>query len=209
MGILAASYFWPWQWIVSPLAGVRKAPATDTPGWMRQSVQCSLLHLWSILSHQLPPPDDGDAMNSTDGQNRLEQIRALLAENPAETRTAILDFFKKEYGGTGFLMRTLAEENPEAFVRYALEADRRLGAPRVLEPKVAELVAIAASTALLCDHCLRAHIDSARSNGATWDEILDTILVAAHTAESSALSVALRAFKQEQARHAPAHEVEE
>lgn len=144
-----------------------------------------------------------------DGKNRLEQIQALLAENPAETRTAILEFFKSEYGGTGFLMRTLAEENPEVFIRYALEADRRLGAPRVLEPKIIELVAVAAATALLCDHCLRAHIGSARANGATWEEILDTILVAAHTAESSALSVALRAFKQEKSRHSTAHEVEE
>jgi AhpD family alkylhydroperoxidase len=148
-------------------------------------------------------------MNSIDGKNRLEQIRALLQENPAETRTAILDFFKEEYGGTGFLMHTLAEENPEAFVRYALEADRRLGAPRVLEPKMIELIAIAASTALLCDHCLKAHIGSAHANGATWEEILDAILIAAHTAESSALSVALRAFKQEKARHSPVREVEE
>jgi AhpD family alkylhydroperoxidase len=150
-----------------------------------------------------------DSMISMDGKTRLEQIQALLAENPAETRTAILDFFKKEYGGTGFLMRTLAEENPEVFIRYALEADRQLGAPRVLEPKMIELVAVAAATALLCDHCIKAHIGSARANGATWEEILDTILVAAHTAESSALSVALRAFKQEKARHATAHEVEE
>jgi AhpD family alkylhydroperoxidase len=148
-------------------------------------------------------------MDSMVGKERLERIQALLQESPAETRTAILDFFKKEYGGTGFLMRTLAEENPEVFVRYALEADRRLGAPRVLEPKTIELVAIAAATALLCDHCLRAHIGSARANGATWEEILDTILVASHTAESSALSVALRALKQEQARHGPVRELEE
>jgi AhpD family alkylhydroperoxidase len=148
-------------------------------------------------------------MSSIEGKKRLEQIQALLQENPEETRTAILDFFKEEYGGIGFLMRTLAEESPEAFVRYALEADRRLGAPRVLDPKTIELVAVAAATALLCDHCLKAHIASARTNGATWEEILDTILVAAHTAESSALSVALRAFRQEQARHSTVREIEE
>lgn len=144
-----------------------------------------------------------------DGKNRLEQIQSLLKENPEETRTAILGFFKQEYGGTGFLLRTLAEESPEVFVRYALEADRQLGAPRVLAPKVVELVAVGAAAALLCDHCLKAHIGSARANGAEWEEILDAILVAAHTAESSVLSVALRAFKQEKARHSNANEVEE
>jgi AhpD family alkylhydroperoxidase len=144
-----------------------------------------------------------------DGKQRLEQIQALLQENPEETRTAILDFFKEHYGGTGFLMRTLAEENPDAFIRYALDADRLLGTPRVLDRKTMELVAVAAATALMCDHCIKAHIGSARANGASWEEILDTILVAAHTAESSSLSVSLRAYKQEKARRSPAREREE
>ena len=136
-----------------------------------------------------------------DGKTRLDQIRALLDENPEETRTALLEFFQDEYGGTGFLVNTLAEENPAVFVRYVLEEDRLVGPPRTLDPKTQELVAIASATALLCDHCIKAHISSALSNGATWQEILDTILIAAHTAESSALSVALRAFKQEKSRH--------
>lgn len=144
-----------------------------------------------------------------DGKQRLEQILSLLRENPEETRTAILAFFQDHYGGNGFLMRTLAEENPAAFNRYALEADRLLGPPRALDPKMSELAALAASTALLCDHCLKAHIEGARSNGATWEEILDTIRIAAHTAESSSLSVALRAYKQEKARHGQARESEE
>lgn len=136
-----------------------------------------------------------------DGKTRLEQIQALLNENPAETRTALLDFFQAQYGGTGFLVNTLAEENPEVFIRYVLQADRLVGPPRALDPKTQELVAIASATAMLCDHCIKAHIGSAISNGATWQEILDTILIAAHTAESSALSVALRAYKQEKSRH--------
>lgn len=140
-------------------------------------------------------------MDDMDGQNRLAQIRALLAENPAETTAAILEFFKEQYGGTGFLMNTLAQEKPGTFILYALDADRLLGPPNALDPKMRELVAIAAATALMCDHCLKGHIDSARSNGATWEEILDTILIAAHLAESSALAVALRSYKQTKARH--------
>lgn len=135
-----------------------------------------------------------------DGKARLEQIQTWLRENPEELKTVILDFFKTQYGGTGFLMNTLAQENPEAFVRYALAADRQLGAPRALDPKTQELVAVAASTALMCDHCLQAHIGGARANGASWEEILDTLLIAAHTSQSSALSVAVRAYKQEKTR---------
>jgi AhpD family alkylhydroperoxidase len=135
-------------------------------------------------------------MNSMDGKERLARIRALLDENPAETGAAILDLFKEHYGGTGFLMNTLAQEQPGVFIRYALDGSRLLGAPRTLDPKTAELISVASATALMCEHCLKSHIDSAYSNGATWDEIFDTIMIASHICESSALSVALRSFKQ-------------
>ncbi len=140
-------------------------------------------------------------MEPMDGKSRLEQIRSLLAEDPAATAGAILDFFKEQYGGTGFLMNTLAQEKPSTFALYALDADRLLGPPNALDPKTRELISVASATALMCDHCLKGHIDSAYSNGASWDEILDTILIAAHIAESSALAVALRSFKQTKARH--------
>jgi AhpD family alkylhydroperoxidase len=133
--------------------------------------------------------------------DRLDQIRALLDDDPAATTAAIMQFFKTHYGGTGFLMRTLAEEKPAAFIRYALDGDRLLGPSRALDPKMIELISVASATALMCDFCLKAHIDSALSNGATWEEVMDTILIAAHIAESSALSVALRSFKQVKARH--------
>jgi AhpD family alkylhydroperoxidase len=142
------------------------------------------------------------------GKERLAEIQALLAENPQELGAALLEFFQEQYGGTGFLLRTLAEENPDVMVRYVLDEDRLLGPPRMLDPKVQELVALASATALQCDHCIKAHIGSALSNGATWQEILDTILIAAHTTESSVLSVALRSFKQEKARHVHAREAE-
>lgn len=143
------------------------------------------------------------------GTERLAQIRALLNAAPAETAAAIMDFFTEQYGGTGFLMRTLATEKPSAFVHYALAVDRQLGPPRALDPKMQELVAVAAATALMCDHCLKAHIDGARSNGASWDEIFDTILTAAHIAESSTLSIALRAYRTEKARHTHTSEATE
>ncbi len=143
------------------------------------------------------------------GNQRLTQIQALLKENPEETSAALLALVREQYGRIGFLLRTLAEEDPETFIRYALDAERLFGAHRVLDAKTGELVAIAAATASQCDYCIKAHIGSARANGATWEEILDTILTAAHTVESSALAIALRSYKQEKARHLKAPEVEE
>jgi AhpD family alkylhydroperoxidase len=144
-------------------------------------------------------------MDTLHNADRLNQIRALLSDDPVGTAAAIMEFFKTSYGGSGFLMRTLAAEKPAAFIRYALDGDRQLGPPRALDPKMIELVSVASSAVLMCDFCLKAHIDSALSNGATWEEILDTILIAAHIAESSTLSVALRSYKQVKARHTNAH----
>lgn len=141
-------------------------------------------------------------------RDKLEQIRSLLEDSPDATSVALVDLIREQYGGIGFLYRTLAEENPDAFIRYVLDGDSVLGTPRSLDPKTQELVAIASATASLCDHCIKAHIGSARSNGASWQEILDTILIAAHVTESSALSVALRSYKQEKARHAHSTETD-
>src|SRR5207248_9770694 len=96
---------------------------------------------------------------------------------------AIIALYKENYGGIGFLMNTLAQEQPGVFIRYALDGSRLLDAPRVLDPKLSELVSVAAATALMCEHCLKAHIDSAYSNGATREEIVDTIMVSSHIRE--------------------------
>ena len=68
--------------------------------------------------------------------------------------------------------------------------------PRVIDPKTAELAAVAASAALMCEHCLDAHMRAARRKGATLEEIFDVMLVAGAIAESSTLSVAFRKFRQ-------------
>jgi alkylhydroperoxidase/carboxymuconolactone decarboxylase family protein YurZ len=53
----------------------------------------------------------------------------------------------------------------------------------------------------MCEHCLEAHISRAVAEGATFEEVLDAILVAGAIAESSTLAVALRKFKQLEMKH--------
>jgi AhpD family alkylhydroperoxidase len=73
--------------------------------------------------------------------------------------------------------------------------------PTTLDVKTAELIAVGAAAALMCDHCLEAHINRAVAEGATFEEVLDAILIAASIAESSTLAVALRKFKQLETKH--------
>jgi AhpD family alkylhydroperoxidase len=60
---------------------------------------------------------------------------------------------------------------------------------------MAELAAVAAAAALMCEHCLDAHMRAALSKGATLEEIFDVLLVAGAVAESSTLAVAFRRFR--------------
>ena len=59
-------------------------------------------------------------------------------------------------------------------------------------------MAVAAATALRCEHCLEAHMDRALREGASLEEIMDVLLISGAISESSTLSVAFRKFKQKE-----------
>ena len=82
-------------------------------------------------------------------------------------------------------------ERPENFVLSAL-GDYRTCRPEHLSPKVSELIAIAAAAGSGADNCLKVHIHAAHKEGATRDEIFDTIMIAAMMGRTKILSTALR-----------------
>ncbi len=133
----------------------------------------------------------------------LRKIDALF-ENEEETVQALLDLVEDRYGAVPLVARVLSQ-HPHLFIPHVIKGSQVLGEPRALGPKVAELVAIASATALRCSHCARVHIESALKQGATADEVLETIVVASMIAESSSLSVALREFRQAEVRYGKAH----
>ena len=51
-------------------------------------------------------------------------------------------------------------------------------ADNALDPKTKELIATAIAIALRCDGCIAFHVKAARKNGATRDEMLETIAMA-------------------------------
>ncbi len=128
----------------------------------------------------------------------LKQVETMLDDdNLAE---AIVEMFEEKRGGMGFLLRTL-RSRPRTFNPYVLKGASIIMQPTALDLKTAELVAVGAAAALMCEHCLEAHINQAVAAGATFDEVMDAILVAGAIAESSTLTVALRKFKQAEVKH--------
>jgi len=127
---------------------------------------------------------------------RLMDSRELTEE--------LVSMIEEQRGSLGFLLNTLRKRH-RTFNPYVLKGRTVYRSPAALDIKTAELVAVSASVALRCEHCLEAHMNQALDEGATMDEILDTILIAGAIAESSTLSVAFRKYRQEEGRRKPAH----
>jgi len=108
---------------------------------------------------------------------------------------AIADAAAKDRGELGYVLSVL-KERPRTFNPYLLKGMAVYKEPKALDKKTAELVAVSAAAALHCEHCLEAHMARAVAEGATLDEIMDTLLVAGMIAESSLYSVAFRKYKQ-------------
>jgi AhpD family alkylhydroperoxidase len=128
-----------------------------------------------------------------DGQELLGKIRSLL-QDPEATVEALLDRIKESHGAVGLVPRMLSRR-PEVFIPASIKSQTIYQTPRAIDPKTAELAAVAAASALMCEHCLDVHMQAALRKGASQDEIMDVILIAGSIAESSTLSVALRKFR--------------
>ena len=86
-------------------------------------------------------------------------IPTLNAGGPTESYTMLEPRMKKVYG---------------AFYKELYYTPER----RVLDPKVQELISIAASLVAKCDGCIDGHLKKALSLGATREEISETICIA-------------------------------
>lgn len=126
----------------------------------------------------------------------LKQAEALMKEN--DLADGLASDIEKKRGSLGFLLSTL-RERPRTFNPYLLKG-RSVYNPSVIDKKTAELAAVSAAAALRCEHCLEAHMDRALEEGASFEEIMDVLLISGAISESSTLSVAFRKFKQKEGR---------
>ncbi len=129
-----------------------------------------------------------------DREQLLAEVAALI-EHDTQAADQIFDYVRERDGDVGLLLRVLSRR-PSVFVPHVLYGTQLYDHPKAIDPKMAELTAVAASAALMCEHCLDAHMRAAQRKGATLEEIFDVLLVAGAIAESSTLSVAFRRFRQ-------------
>ena len=122
-----------------------------------------------------------------------ELIQALL-ENSDSIQEDIFEDSEAMLGTVPFILRVMARR-PEFMIFSSLK-DFYVLRPESLEPKTAELLAVAAAAASGADRCLKVHMNAALREGASKDEILDTLFIAALIGQTRVLASSLRAYQE-------------
>jgi 4-carboxymuconolactone decarboxylase len=101
---------------------------------------------------------------------------------------------EKMLGVVPFIFSSL-RNRPESFALSTL-ADYRISRPDSLDARTAELIAVAAAASAGADSCLKVHMKAALKEGASRDEILDVLLIAAMIGKTRVLASSLRRFRE-------------
>lgn len=110
-----------------------------------------------------------------------------MIENWPETAKTLSNDLKNLRGGA-----------PEVMKAFSAVAQAAL-APKALDTKTKELIALGISVAVRCDDCIAFHVKAAISQGASRDEILETLGMAVYMGAGPSVmyaSHALSAYSQ-------------
>ncbi len=121
---------------------------------------------------------------------RLQAILEELTTDRQETVDALLAMTEERYGMVPLVLKVLTRL-PEVAIPSSLKT-QAIFADGSLDRKTTELLAVAAATALRCEHCLLVHAEQALANHASTEEVFQAILVASSIAESASWAIAFR-----------------
>jgi AhpD family alkylhydroperoxidase len=126
----------------------------------------------------------------TDGFEHI--IKEVLKHGAADTAHTWMDAILEDNGRVPLIFERMADR-PEVLISHLLYKTAVLKTS-TLAPKYVELISLAVSSALRCNHCTDYHVQAAIRKGATKDEILEAILIAGLTSQSTVLADAYRTY---------------
>ena len=91
------------------------------------------------------------------------------------------------------LMRTLRGDTPNVMKAFSGLAQTAL-APKALDCKTKELIALGISVAIRCDDCIGFHVKAALDQGATRDEVIETLGMAIYMGAGPSVMYATHAL---------------
>ncbi len=117
-----------------------------------------------------------------------------ILKNAPDMSQEIEDMSREVLGTVPHIFSTL-RERPDMFVLSAL-ADFSMCRPQSLDPKTAELIAVASAASAGAENCLGVHIRAAMKAGGTREEIRDTIFIASVIGKSRVLAASVRVLEE-------------
>jgi AhpD family alkylhydroperoxidase len=123
-------------------------------------------------------------------------LQGIIDRGPEKTADEWLERIDSEFGVVPLIFRRMAER-PEVLLSHLLYKDA-VAETSSIDPKYVELISLAVSAALNCNHCVQYHIRAAHRKGATREEILEVILIAGSLAQATVLADAYRVMDQEE-----------
>jgi AhpD family alkylhydroperoxidase len=125
----------------------------------------------------------------------MNMTAARAAPGYGERRMTNWSELTKELKG---LMRTLRGDTPDVMKAFSGLAQAAL-APKALDSKTKELIAIGISVAIRCDDCIGFHVKAAMEHGATRAEVIEALGMAIYMGAGPSVmyaSHAIDAFEQ-------------
>jgi AhpD family alkylhydroperoxidase len=126
-------------------------------------------------------------------EENKKMIKALL-DRSGSLQEDIFDDAEEMLGTVPFILQVMARR-PEFMIFSSLKDFYALR-PKSLDPKTAELLAIAAAASSGAEKCLKVHMAAASRAGASEDEILDAVFIASVIGQTRVLASALRTFQE-------------
>jgi AhpD family alkylhydroperoxidase len=90
-------------------------------------------------------------------------------------------------------LRNLRDGAPEVMRAFANIAQSAL-APKALDRKTKELIAVAISVAIRCDDCIGFHVKAARDQGASQEEVTEALAMAVYMGAGPSVMYAAHAL---------------
>lgn len=124
-----------------------------------------------------------------------EKLLTEFLDHADDLGDGVIEEIGELLGVVPFIFTVLREQRPEVFALSTL-GDYYISRPESLDGKTAELVTMAAAAGAGADACLKVHMRAALKEGASSDEILDVLQIAAMIGKTRVLASSLRTYRE-------------
>jgi AhpD family alkylhydroperoxidase len=124
-----------------------------------------------------------------------DELDAILVKGKEKAAIEMLKTIEESYGEVPYIFQFM-EEHPEILLTKMLHNNAVLR-NSTLDMRTVELISIAVSAAMRCNHCLKLHIRVAHNIGISDKEIATAIFLAGNLVSASVLATAGRNLEEE------------